>query len=73
MEKTVFLLKDQIKKLSKKLYKSRRILKEIQNNCEHQFDERLFRKMKEEKKVFYKICMKCGYKERVSEYAAIKR
>ena len=62
-------LLNKIRSLNKALYKHRKELNEIQENCKHYFPD--FTKKKETRKVFSVVCSKCGYVKTVSEYAAI--
>ena len=69
MNLRVFVLKEEIKRLNKALYKDRKELKSIQKQCIHRFPG--FNKKKKTKKVFIAVCVECGYSKMVSEHAAI--
>mgnify|MGYP001570257650 CR=1 FL=1 len=72
MKPRVSLLINEIKRLNKALYRNRKELDEIQENCEHCFPKREFEEKKKTRKVFVVVCSKCGYDKMVSEYAVIR-
>jgi len=61
MRRRTFLIKEQICILAKEIYKFKKLLKEIQNNCPHIFH---FFKLKKRK---IAICIKCDMRRKLSK------